>query len=163
DLVAFLDVDCTPHSPLEARVEQPGRVVQKGTLEKRQLDHALVGLAGTDTPVVGPHGRSRARGFRPLPLLDDLRVCFLDDSSHLAELVAAPVAQLADPLVDQLGRTRLVGHWRIVRSAAREARRCLAAPPASSRPAVCPGATAAHTGKEDDGDHTEWPEHDSWA
>src|SRR5439155_9675741 len=50
--------------------------------------------------------------FHPLPLLDDLGVRGLDDSSHLAERLAAPVGQLADLFVDQLGSIRLVVcHW----------------------------------------------------
>src|SRR6266576_2712323 len=83
-------------------------IVQSRTLEECQLDHVLVGLTSTDTPVVGPHRCSGVRGFHPLPLLDDIGVRFLDDRSHLAERLAAPIAQLANPLVYQLGSIGLV-------------------------------------------------------
>src|SRR5690348_9658292 len=42
DLVGFLDVNGAPHLALEARVEQPGGIVQRSALEERQLDHVLV-------------------------------------------------------------------------------------------------------------------------
>src|SRR6188474_917501 len=60
DLVMFLDVDGAPDLPLEARVEETRRIVQRSTLEERQLDHVLVGLTGADPPVVGPDRRSGA-------------------------------------------------------------------------------------------------------
>src|SRR5436309_14702100 len=108
ELVIFFDVDGTPDLPLKAGVEETRRIVQSSALEERQLDHVLVGLTSTDTPVVGPDRCSGVRGFHPLPLLDDIGVRFLDESSHPAERLAAPVAQLPNPLVHQFGSVRLV-------------------------------------------------------
>src|SRR3954466_7307200 len=108
DRVVLLDVDGTPDLPLEAGVEQTRGIAHSGTLEEGQLDHVLVGLAGTDAPVVGPDRCSGVRGLHPLPLLDDVGVRFLDDPSHLGEPLAAPVAQLADLLVYPCGSTRRV-------------------------------------------------------
>src|SRR6185369_8058921 len=97
DLVAFTEVDGAPGVPLEARVEQPGRVVQRSTLGERQLDGGLVGLAGAEDASVGPDGNP------PPPLLDDLRVGGLDESTHARERLSSPVTELFDPPVDQLG------------------------------------------------------------
>ncbi len=56
-------------------------------------------LAGADDPVVRPD-----RGPHPLPLLEDVGVCLLDQSADPAERLAAPVAELGDSLADQLRR-----------------------------------------------------------
>ena len=85
--------------PSRLELKRPGRIVERSALVERQLDGILVGLAGADAPVVGPDRNSGVRGFHPLPLLDDVGIGFSDDSSHLAERLAAPVAQLLDPLV----------------------------------------------------------------
>ena len=94
DLVLFPDVDGAPDLPLEAGVEQARRIPQRSALEERQLDDGLVGLAGADAPVAGPDRRSGTRGFRPLPLLDDLGIGLPDDPADVAERLAAPVAEL---------------------------------------------------------------------
>lgn len=48
----------------------------------------------------------RVRGLVPVQLLDDIGRRLLDDSSHLAEGVTAPVAQRPVPLDDQFGSIR---------------------------------------------------------
>src|SRR3989442_10020836 len=50
--------------------------------------------------------RCATRPGSPLPLLEDVGVCLLDQSADPAERLAAPVAELGDSLADQL-RPRL--------------------------------------------------------
>src|SRR4051794_747077 len=109
DLIALVEVDRAPSVAFEARVEQPGWVVQRGALEERELHHALVGLPGADDAVVGPDRDPRIRGLPPLPLLDHVGVGLLDQRAHPRERVASPVAQLLDTCVDLL-RGILVRH-----------------------------------------------------
>src|SRR5919197_1425422 len=90
-----------------ADLENAG-ILERGAPEEGELDDAFVGLAGTDPAVVRPDRRARAGGLRPLPLFDDVRVCFLDEAPHLAQRLAAPVVQLGDSRVDQLGSIGLV-------------------------------------------------------
>src|SRR5215213_5397833 len=85
DLVPLADIDGASGVPLEARVEEPGRVLRRRPLEEGQLDDGLVGLAGADPAVVRPDGSSGARGFPPLPLFDDFRVSLLDELAHPAQ------------------------------------------------------------------------------
>src|SRR5882724_11031175 len=54
DFLPLLDVDRAPHFALEARVEQPGRVLQRRTLREGELHDLLVGLARAENPVVRP-------------------------------------------------------------------------------------------------------------
>src|SRR5438105_3445579 len=51
-----------------------------------------------DDAVVRPNGSAH-----PLPLLDDVRVCLLDELAHFAESFPAPVPELGDSLRDELG------------------------------------------------------------
>src|SRR6185369_8279022 len=104
NLLALVDVDRAPDVPVEARVEELGRILQRSALREGQLHDRLVGLAGADDAVVRPHGRTH-----PLPLLHDLRVRFLDQLAHPAQGLAAPVAELGDSFVDQLGRRAAAG------------------------------------------------------
>src|SRR5882672_9308641 len=46
------------------------------------------------------------RSAHPLPLLDDVRVCFLDELAHSAEGFSAPVPEFGDSFRDEL-RCRL--------------------------------------------------------
>src|SRR5437660_757000 len=73
------------------------------TIETTSLNSdAVVGVppgAGADDPAVRPH-----RGPHPLPLLEDVGVCLLDQSADPAERLATPVAELGDSLADQLRR-----------------------------------------------------------
>src|SRR5262249_34539798 len=108
DLLPLMDVNRAPYVPVEARVEELGRVLQGGSLGEGQLHYRLVRLAGADDPVVRPYGSAH-----PLPLLHDVRVCLFDELAHPAQGLPAPVPELGDPFVDQLrcrlalGRTRL--------------------------------------------------------
>src|SRR5438093_10738480 len=120
DLLALVDVDGSSRVPIEAGVEEAGGVLQGGALGERHLHDVLVCLAGADDPVVRPD-----RSPHPLPLLEDIGVCLLDQSADPAERLAAPVAELGDSLADQLRRRlaflpapgafhrRLVGMFRI--------------------------------------------------
>src|SRR4029077_4099933 len=100
------DVDRAADVSVEARVEQTRRILQRRALGERQLHAALIGLAGADDAVVGPHWCARCGWFDPLPLLDDVRVCFLDERAHSAEGFPAPVPELGDSFRDEL-RCRL--------------------------------------------------------
>ena len=92
DGLAFADVDGTPDIAFEAGVEETGWVGQCGPLRKGQFDGVFVGLPGADNTGVGEDGRSRAGGLDPLPLFDDLGVCFVDKFADFCEGMAAPVA-----------------------------------------------------------------------
>src|SRR5688500_717651 len=97
DRVGFAEVDRAAGVALETRVEEALRVLEARALEESQLDGLLVALAGADDPAVGPdrHG--------PLPLLGHRRIGLVDQGAKAGERLAAPVAQLRDPLVDQTG------------------------------------------------------------
>src|SRR5438046_3480646 len=76
---SFVDVDRAAYVSVEARVEETGRIVQRRAFGEGKLHDTLIGFAGADDTVVRPH-RCAGRGwFDPLPLLDDIRVCFLDE------------------------------------------------------------------------------------
>src|SRR5262249_33091392 len=76
-------------------------VLQRSALVEGEFHDFLVGLAGADDAVVRPD-----RSAHPLPLLDDVRVRFLDELTHPAEGLPAPVPELVDPLGDELRRRR---------------------------------------------------------
>src|SRR4029077_20867682 len=86
---------------VETRVEETARIVQRRTLGEGKLHDILVGFARADNAVVRPN-----RSAHPLPLLDDLRVCFLDELAHSAEGFPAPVPEVGDSFRDEL-RCRL--------------------------------------------------------
>src|SRR5438132_8220184 len=94
DLVAFVDVDGASDVPVEAGVEETRRVLQRSSLVKRHLDDALVRLSRADDAAVG-----KDRSPHPLPLLDDLRVCRVNELAHSRERLPAPATELLDPLV----------------------------------------------------------------
>src|SRR5262249_37840297 len=103
-----------PRVPLEARVEELGRVLQGSPLGEGQLHDRFVRLAGADDPVMRPYGSARRVGLDPLPLLHDVGVCLFDQLAHPAQGLPPPVLELGDSLVNQLrcrpalGRTRLL-------------------------------------------------------
>src|SRR5204862_2283720 len=66
-----------------------------------KLHDILVGFASADDAVVRPN-----RSAHPLPLLDGVRVCFLDEFAHSAEGFPAPVPEFGDSFRDEL-RCRL--------------------------------------------------------
>src|SRR5438128_1394870 len=112
-LLPLTDVDRAPCVPVEARVEELGRVLQRSPLGERELHDGLVRLAGADDPAVRPNRGARVGPFGPLPLLHDFRVCLFDELAHPAQGLPAPVLELGDSLVNQrrcrlaLGRNRL--------------------------------------------------------
>src|SRR5271167_1094967 len=79
DLVAFVDVDGAPDIPVEAGVEQTGRVLQRSSLGECHLDDVLVRLSRANDAAAGEDGSPRRCRLDPLPLLDDLRVCLAYD------------------------------------------------------------------------------------
>src|SRR5436853_1640813 len=98
---SFADVDRAAYVSLETRVEETGRILQRRALGEGKLHDILVGFASADDAVVRPN-----RSAHPLPLLDDVRVCFLDELAHPAEGFPAPVPELGDSFRDEL-RCRL--------------------------------------------------------
>src|SRR5437016_8380415 len=100
NVFSFVDVDRAAYVSVETRVEEMGRILQRGALGEGELHDTLVGFASADDAVVRPNR------VAPLPLLDDVRVCFLDDLAHSAEAFPAPVPEFGDSLRDEL-RCRL--------------------------------------------------------
>src|SRR5205809_3469513 len=98
---SFVDVDRAAGVAVETRVEETGRILQRRALEEGKLHDLLVGFAGADDAVVRPN-----RSAHPLPLLDDVRLCLLDELAHPAEGFPAPVPELGDSFRDEL-RCRL--------------------------------------------------------
>src|SRR2546429_394751 len=101
NVFSFVDVDRATCVSIETRVKETGRILQRRALGEGKLHDLLVGFARADDPVVRPN-----RSAHPLPLLDDLRVCFLDELAHSAEGFAAPVPEFGDSFRDEL-RCRL--------------------------------------------------------
>src|SRR5438093_7524982 len=98
---SFVDVDRAAYVSVETRVEETGRILQRRALGEGKLHDILVAFASADDAVVRPD-----RLAHPLPLLDDGRVCFLDELAHSAEGFPAPVPELGDSFRDEL-RCRL--------------------------------------------------------
>src|SRR5438876_8218428 len=98
---SFVDVDRAAYVSVETRVEETGRILQRRALGEGKLHDILVGFASADDAVVRPN-----RSAHPLPLLDDVRVCFLDELAHSAEGFPAPVPEVGDSFRDEL-RCRL--------------------------------------------------------
>src|SRR3989440_572155 len=98
---SFVDVDRAACVSFETRIEETGRILQRRALEEGKLHGILVGFASADDAVVRPN-----RSAHPLPLLDDGRVCFLDELAHSAEGFPAPVPEFGDSFRDEL-RCRL--------------------------------------------------------
>src|SRR4029077_18262387 len=82
---SFVDVDRAAYVSVETRVEEPGRILQRRALGEGELHDILVGFASADDAVVRPN-----RSAHPLPLLDDVRVCVLDELAHPVEGFPAP-------------------------------------------------------------------------
>src|SRR6266540_7001740 len=94
---SFVDVDRAACVSVETRVEETGRILQGRALGEGKLHDILVGFASADDAVVRPD-----RSAHPLPLLDDVRVCFLDELAHSAESFPAPVPEFGDSFRDEL-------------------------------------------------------------
>ncbi len=103
---SFVDVDRAANVSVETRVEETGRILQRRALGKSKLYDTLVGFPSADHAVVRPDRRAGFGWFDPLPLLDDVRVCCLNELAHSAEGFPAPVAEFGDSLRDEL-RCRL--------------------------------------------------------
>src|SRR5882672_8285960 len=98
---SFVDVDRAAYVSVETRVEETVRILQRRALGEGKLHDLLVGFASADDAVVRPN-----RSAHPLPLLDDVRVCVLDELAHSAEGFPAPVPEFGDSFRDEL-RCRL--------------------------------------------------------
>src|SRR3989475_11040040 len=98
---SFVDVDRAACVSVETRVEETGRILQRRSPGEGKLHDILVGFASADDAVVRPN-----RSAHPLPLLDDVRVCFLDELAHSAESLPAPIPEFGDSFRDEL-RCRL--------------------------------------------------------
>src|SRR5439155_599920 len=103
---SFVDVDRAAYVSVETRVEETGRILQRRALGKGKLHDILVGFASADDAVVRPDRGAGFGWFDPLPLLDDVRVCFLDNLAHSAEGFPAPIPEFGDSFRDEL-RCRL--------------------------------------------------------
>src|ERR1017187_5972401 len=97
----FVDVDRAACVSVETRAEETRRILQRRALGEGKLHDILVGFASADDAVVRPN-----RSAHPLPLLDDVRVCFFDELAHSAEGFPAPVPEFGDSFRDEL-RCRL--------------------------------------------------------
>src|SRR2546423_6141887 len=100
-----MEIDGTYRLAVQTRVEEPLRILQLGTLWKRQPHRVLEGVADADDAVVGPDGHAlRAGGFLPLDLFDYSRVGAPDESPQLAQPLTPPASRPADNPIDLLGR-----------------------------------------------------------
>src|SRR6266704_6883573 len=93
---SFVDVDRAAYVSLETRVEETGRIFQRRAFGEGKLHGILIGFAGADDAVVRPNRGAGFGWFDPLPLLDDVRVGFLDERAHSAEDFPAPVSEFDD-------------------------------------------------------------------
>src|SRR5207244_10998445 len=136
DSFSFVDVDRAACVPVQTRVEETDRIFQRRALGEGKLHDPLVGFAGADDAVARPNR------IHPLPLLDDLWVCFLNELAHSAEGFPAPVPEFGDSLRDELrcrlalARARLFHVTRTVRPAGSSHQRQItpACPPGSRPP-----------------------------
>src|SRR5207247_10118172 len=91
NVFSFVDVDRAACVSVETRVEETGRIFERRALGEGKLHDILIGFAGADDAVVRPNRGAGFGWFDPLPLLDSVRVCFLDERAHSAEGFASPV------------------------------------------------------------------------
>src|SRR5437588_3501802 len=100
-----MEIDGTYRLAVQTCVEEPLRILQLGTLWKRQPHRVLEGLADADDAVVGPDGHPLgAGGFFPLHLFDYARVGAPDESPQLAQPLTPPASRPADNVIYLLGR-----------------------------------------------------------
>src|SRR5205823_14932081 len=108
DGVALVEIDRTNRLAVEARVEEPFRILQLGPFWKRQPHGVLEGLAHADDAVVGPDGHPLgAGGLLPLHLFDHAWVGSPDQNPQPAQPLASPAGELPDDGIDLLGRGRV--------------------------------------------------------
>src|SRR5471032_31028 len=105
---SFVDVDRAAYVSVETRVEETGRILQRRALGEGKLHDILVGFPSADDAVVRPN-----RSAHPLPLLDDVRVCSLDELAHSAEGFPAPIPELGDSFRDELRCRRALARARL--------------------------------------------------
>src|SRR5437762_10264817 len=115
-----MEIDGTYRLAVQTRVEEPLRILQLGTLWKRQPHRVLEGLADADDAVVGPDGHPLgAGGLLPLHLFDYARVGAPDERPQLAQPLTPPASRPADYVIYLLGRG-CVTHFQIGRASCRE-------------------------------------------
>src|SRR3981189_3734394 len=103
-----MEIDGTYRLAVQTRGEQPLRILQLGTLWKRQPHRVLEGLADADDAVVGPDWHPLgAGGLLPLHLFDYALVGGPDESPQLAQPLAPPSSPPADYSFYTLGRAFL--------------------------------------------------------
>src|ERR1700754_177437 len=96
-LLALGDIDGTAHVAVEACVEKLGRVGQRSAFGEGQLHLVLVGLTSADYPAEGPDGCTH-----PLPFLHHIGRRLVNQLAHPGQGLPAPVAEVFNPLVNQL-------------------------------------------------------------
>src|SRR5262245_47916762 len=116
DLLPLMDVNRAPCVPVEARVEELGRVLQRSPLGESQLHDILVRLTGTDHSGVRPHRHPchRVRRLSPFHLLDHVGISLLDESPDLSKGLAPPITQRFDSRIDLVrGRASSLSFLRV--------------------------------------------------
>src|SRR5437762_8041748 len=100
-----MEIDGTYRLAVQTRVEEALRILQLGTLWKRQPHRVLEGLADADDAVVGPDGHPLGTGgFLPLHLFEYARVGAPDQSPQLAQPLTPPAGHPADDVIYLSGR-----------------------------------------------------------
>src|SRR5260370_18249689 len=100
-----MEIDGTHHLAVQTGVEEAIRILQLGTLWKRQPYRVLEGLADADDAVVGPNGHPLgAGGLLPLHLFDYARVGAPDESPPLAQPLTPPPGPPSDDVIYLFGR-----------------------------------------------------------
>src|SRR5438132_8851207 len=103
-----MEIDRTYRLAVQTCVEEPLRILQLGTLWKRQPHRVLKGLADADDAVVGPDGHPLGvGGFLPLHLFDYVRIGGPDESPQLAQPLNPPAGGPADNVIYLSGRGRV--------------------------------------------------------
>src|SRR5438093_7140612 len=98
-----MEIDGTYRLAVQTCVEESLRILQLGTLWKRQPHRFLEGLADADDAVVGPDGHPLgARGFLPLHLFDYAWVGAPDESPQLGQGLTPPAGRPVDNVIDLL-------------------------------------------------------------
>jgi hypothetical protein len=94
NFLALLDVDSSPYVSIQARVEELGRVFQRGSFCESQFHLGLVGLPGANNSAMRPDW-----GSHPFQFFDYAWDRFLYECSKRAQNASSPVTELSDFLV----------------------------------------------------------------
>src|SRR5207245_11686870 len=98
--IALIEIDWSYPHAAQTHVEEGLRILQLGTLWKRQPHRVLEGLAYADDAVVGPNGRPLgAGGLLPHHLFDYARVGAPDESPQLAQPLTPPSGHPAHDVI----------------------------------------------------------------